>query len=130
MVNLIGLIVGRSLAQRADLPENEAARISLLGAASPSPLMGAVLVEAAIRQQRRTGAAVSSRLPPSEGLVVGSNDVLEEIRKTQWALGEFEGTLANNKEDVQAAHDFWDKFQQATMQLTQAVVGETPGRAR
>ncbi|MFG2022143.1 hypothetical protein [Streptomyces sp. NPDC048825] len=130
MVNLIGLMVGRSLAQKADLPEEEAARISFLGAAAPSPLMGAILVEAAIRRERRPDAAVQAPLLPPAGLRTGDEDVLEKVHRTQWALGEFEGTLANDKEDLQAANDFWNNFQQATLQLIHAVEGETPGRTR
>jgi hypothetical protein len=52
MVNLIGLAIGRSLAQQADVPEDEVARFGLLGAAAPSPLLGAVLVSSALRRGR------------------------------------------------------------------------------
>jgi hypothetical protein len=49
MLNLIGLVIGRTLAQQADVPADEIGKFSLLGAASPSPLLGAVLVSAALR---------------------------------------------------------------------------------
>lgn len=58
MVSLIGLVIGKTLAIQADVPAEEVPKFSLLGAASPSPLLGAVLVSSALRQREdddRTG---------------------------------------------------------------------------
>jgi len=51
MVNLIGLVIGNQLARDAQVPNEEIPRFSLLGAASPSPLLGAVLVNIALAQR-------------------------------------------------------------------------------
>jgi Skp family chaperone for outer membrane proteins len=53
MVNLIGLVIGSTLARNADVPAEEVPRFSLLGAVSPSPLLGAVVVNAALAQRER-----------------------------------------------------------------------------
>jgi hypothetical protein len=50
MINLIGWAVGNALARQAEASKEDINRLSLLGAASPSPLLGAVLVSAALRQ--------------------------------------------------------------------------------
>jgi hypothetical protein len=67
MVNLIGLAVGATLARQADIPADERTRIALLGAASPSPLLGAVLVSSALG---RTGFETGSGL--SRGSLFGT----------------------------------------------------------
>lgn len=53
MVNLIGLVIGSTLARNAEVPAEEVPRFSLLGAVSPSPLLGAVVVNAALAQRGR-----------------------------------------------------------------------------
>ncbi|MFF5082438.1 hypothetical protein ACFY36_35790 [Actinoplanes sp. NPDC000266] len=51
MLNLIGLVIGKALATREGVPEDEQAPFALLGAAAPSPLVGAVLVSSALDQR-------------------------------------------------------------------------------
>jgi membrane protein involved in colicin uptake len=60
MVSLIGLAIGRTLAERAKVSDDEVARFGLLGAAAPSPLLGAVLVDSALRRGRE-GVNVAGR---------------------------------------------------------------------
>jgi hypothetical protein len=53
MINLVGWAVGNALAREAKASTDEVARLSLLGAASPSPLLGAILVRSALDRDDR-----------------------------------------------------------------------------
>jgi len=52
MVNLVGLVIGSTLARRAEVPAADVQRFALLGSVPSSPLLGAVFVNAAIGQRR------------------------------------------------------------------------------
>ena len=52
MVNLVGLVIGSTLARRAEVPAADVQRFALLGSVPSSPLFGAVFVNAAIGQRR------------------------------------------------------------------------------
>jgi hypothetical protein len=52
MVNLVGLVIGSTLARRAEVPAADVQRFALPGSVPSSPLLGAVFVNAAIGQRR------------------------------------------------------------------------------
>jgi len=75
MANLIGLVIGSTLARNADVSAEDVPRFALLGAVSPSPLLGAVVVNAALAQRGN-----DSTYEPRAMMSRGAN-VVEQLQR-------------------------------------------------
>ena len=123
MVNLVGFALGLSQARQADVPREDAARFGLLGAAAPSPLMGAVVVSAALAQQQGRGLLRSQRdgVGASRAGAAGRRRELErQLRQVEQQFAAQEQQEAQRREEEREQRE---ERRRAGEEALQRVVG-------
>ena len=86
MVNLAGFVLGSAIARREGLSDDEAARVGLVAALMPSPLLGALIVQAltppeAPRRRRRPRQPTQHPSPTREQIEKAQKQAIQELEK-------------------------------------------------